>query len=110
MSCPPLITLCRDNDLGLETGAYMAGLLALNPPLACLDLSLNPLVGSIGVESLSGGLRVSVLGVGRESPALGPGPAPRPQIRFLSVEQMAAPVFIVCARHTIFCRGSSAQG
>jgi len=48
----------RDNELGLETGSGLADLLAVNSGLSCLDMSENPLLGSIGVEALSRGLQV----------------------------------------------------
>ncbi|GAX76219.1 hypothetical protein CEUSTIGMA_g3663.t1 [Chlamydomonas eustigma] len=47
----------RDNDLGIEAGVYLADFLASSPPLSCLDLALNPLMGSIGVGCLAKGLQ-----------------------------------------------------
>lgn len=51
----------RDNELGLETGASLADVLSMSPPLSCLDLSLNPLMGNIGVACLAKGLKVRYL-------------------------------------------------
>ena len=51
---------CRDNELGLEAGSVLGELLALNPQLSCLDMSENPLVGSVGIEGLAKGLQVRV--------------------------------------------------
>ena len=54
----PLWIHCRDNELGLEAGSGLGELLAINTLLSCLDMSENPLVGSVGVEGLAKGLQV----------------------------------------------------
>ena len=48
----------RGNDgLGLESGVGLSDVLSLNSPLCCLDLALNPLLGCLGAQCLSKGLR-----------------------------------------------------
>ncbi len=56
------LSLCRDNDFGIEAGVGIAELLSCSStlPLSCLDASINPLLGGIGVACIAQGLRDNV--------------------------------------------------